>query len=156
MLKHQPKQKRLSSLIELEACTQRSSDVKRLIQIAETLGDLDQLFSEALPEKLRGAFAVNTLKQGVLSVTCHSASLATRFRLEQAQILKRFNMRSRQQAKRIDIRIRPSRSANKPQQSRRSMLSNANAQLLCNEADHTEDQKLKRALERLARNAQEH
>jgi len=110
----------------------------------------------------KNQFQVNAIEQQTLILTCHSASLMTRFRFKQQDIITQFNQKIRpKHIDNIKIKIRPKQrntgpdtphSRNKTQTTQRT-ISKKNAQILNEEAEHTDDIKLKNILLRLAKHS---
>ena len=151
MLRRQPRKKQLSKLLSLESTTRQHNDLSQLITYAERIQNLDQMLQGELPEQLRGHVQANTLKQGVLTCTCHSATLSTRLKLHQKQIIEAINQKYRLSIQQLKVKIRP-RIQSKMVKIERSTLSESNAELLQAEAEQTLDEKLKKALLKLAQN----
>ena len=111
----QPKHKRLSDVISQNAKINRSRSLKGLLARAESTMTLSKRLDECLPSKLQGAFTVAALDQGCLTLHCHSAAIATRFRMEQDKILTALQMRiGATRVSKFQIQIRP-HSVNKQQ-----------------------------------------
>lgn len=104
----QPKNKKLSELLNQQQTIKRSSILRSLFAGAISRESAHDRVEECLPESLKGQFVVAGLNHGVLTLHCCSAALATRFRFEQDRILKALQMRiGRTQVTSIKIQIRP-------------------------------------------------
>jgi hypothetical protein len=119
---------------------------------------LEELINETLPSTFKGQFKLNTFSQGVLIMTCASAALMTKFRFSQDQFLSMLNARIHpQHVKQIKIKIRPtglSRNEKAQQANTQKKLSKKNAQILLEEAEHTDDLRLKEVLSKLAQHGE--
>lgn len=149
MLKHQPRKKKLSSVLDIGATTRQNDELSQLITFAERINGLDEMFQAALPEALQPFFKANTLQNGLLTVTCSSAAQATRFRLQQKMVIAALNSQGLRSVKTIKIKIRPVIKQTEPKPIERT-LSQDNARILESEASQTEDQALKSVLLKLA------
>lgn len=116
---------------------------------AGNLLQLNQAFERCLPKAMQGRFQVNSLQHRLLTITCSSATFATRFRLIQPQVMKDLQQQHQLQFDKVLIKIRPAKfEAKRPGIERK--LSKENARLLATEAEHTIDSKLKEILSKLA------
>jgi len=150
MLKRQPKKKPLSQALSLSKLTGSSGELHILMSHANNLSKLNTAFEHCLPKQMQGKFQVNSLDKQILTITCHSAAFATRFRLLQNQIIQELSKELDSRINAIQIKIRPARFSAQVQLTERK-ISKENAQLLQNEAEQTTDEKLKEALSKLAR-----
>ena len=108
LMPRQPRNKKLSELLNQNQTIKRSSILKSLFAGAVSRESAHDRVEECLPEYLKGQFVVAGLNNGVLTLHCCSAALATRFRFEQDRILKALQMRiGRTQVTSIKIQIRP-------------------------------------------------
>lgn len=150
MLKRQTRHRPLSDVLEIKTISKYSNELRTLIRQAEKNQSIDSIVEDVLPMMFRGLFRVNSLNQGLLTLTCSSAAMATRFRFEQDSILNLLQIRfGASKVRRIAIRIRPiSNSKTKTINNRH--ISKENAQLLLQEAGRTDDQSLQQVLEKLA------
>jgi hypothetical protein len=154
MPRRQPKKSSLSPLLSVTKLTAGSRDLRQLIAKAEQLSTFDEHFEHALPKPLRGHFKVNGLNNNQLTITATSASLATRCRMSQQQILATLNRQLDLKLSQIKIKIRP-KSLTHPSPQTFRTLSTENAQILITEAEQTKDEKLKEMLMRLASHARQ-
>lgn len=152
MPKYQPRKGKLSALLDVKTASKHSDELSQLINFAERIQGLDELFLTALPELLRPYFKANTLKSGVLTVTCSSAAQATRMRLQQQQVIKNLHQKGLQSVRTIKVKIRPELKAPQPEPTERH-LSIDNAALLESEANNVSDQRLQAVLRKLAQRA---
>jgi len=158
----QPKHKALAPRLSLQRLTSRSHGLRILLQQASQHNSLTDLLNNSVPEMFKNQFQVNAIEQQTLILTCHSASLMTRFRFKQQDIITQFNQKIRpKHIDNIKIKIRPKQrntgpdtphSRNKTQTTQRT-ISKKNAQILNEEAEHTDDIKLKNILLRLAKHS---
>ena len=148
-----PAKKRLCERLSAQQRSKQNRELAAMMAKATQLAQQDQVFAECLPALFQGQIHWNELTAGTLSLTCYSAGIATRFRMQQDQILRNLRQRlSGADIQRLEIKIRPAQKASAPAQ--KSMhLSKENAQLLLEEAGRTLDQKLKAVLTRLAMHA---
>lgn len=153
MLRRQPKHQALSDKLKLERLTKRSPELANLLKQASRLQSLDSDFEFSLPPALKKQFKVNGIENGHLIVTCHSAAMATRFRMSQKAVLQKLVSRTGLKITSIKIKIRP-QIERKAQNRNKQRLSQKNAQLLLSEAGHTDDEKLKNILIKLAKSGQ--
>ena len=153
----QPKNQAFAPLISLQKLSQRS-DLAKLLSQASSRLSMDTLLNESLPEVFAGQFKINSLEQNTLILTCNSAKLMTRFRFIESDVIDSLNKKiTPQRIQSIKIKIRPDASKtssttagnNSPARS----LSKKNAQILLEEAEHTEDKKLKEILINLSKHA---
>lgn len=147
------KNRRLSERLSLQQRSQHNRELAAMMNKALQLAQLDQVLGECLPLLFQGHIHLNELQGGTLSLTCHSAAMATRFRMQQDQILR--NLRQRlpgSDIQRIEIKIRPAPKT-ATLAPRNMSLSKENAQLLLEEAGRTSDKQLKAVLTRLAMHA---
>ena len=153
MLKKQTRHRLLSSVFELNTLTKHSADLKTLFQQAQQKLELQTIFEDCLPHFFKNTFAINKLSEGKLTITCHSAAIATRFRFEQDSVLANLKTKlGTQNIQTLDIRIRP-KALTRQHSHSKAKLSKENAQLLLQEAGQTKDVELKRAMEKLAQRA---
>ncbi len=145
--------RKLSERLSAARTCKTNADLRTLINRATALGQLDATFQECLPSPLRNHIQLADVVGECLNLRCHSAALATRFRMQQDTIMQALKATSAFcQVKRISIRIKPVQTRAIQKSSTRS-LSQENAQLLLEEAGHTKDQKLKAVLTRIAMRA---
>ena len=140
----QPKTSPLSPLISLNRLSQKSFSIANLLKLANNRQSLDTLLDRHLPELYKGHLKVNSFHDGKLVLTCSSAKLMTRFRFVQDQIIESLNSEIlSEKILSIQIKIRPNINSNttkpNPEQTQRN-ISKKNAQILLEEAEHTEDQ----------------
>lgn len=153
MLKRQPKRHRLSNALSLDKITAQSGELESLIQKANQLANFTSIVNDSLPDFLKDKLMVNGLQNGALILTSPSASLATRVRVSQQEILSKLHLAMpRHRISTIKIKIRPGKFRKKPPITKRT-LSKENAQLLREEAGRTQDQKLRDVLAKLADHA---
>ena len=139
----QPRQKKLSDLLGQNQTIKRSSILKSLFAGAASRESAHERVEECLPEHLKGKFVVAGVNQGVLTLHCSSAALATRFRFEQDRILKALQMRiGRMQVTSIKIQIRPN-AIPKPSPSKQAKSEQKDRE------SKTIDERLEGVLERL-------
>lgn len=150
MLRRQPKKRQLATALGLEKLTECSSDLSRLLSTANQLSHYDQAFEQILPHFLQGCFHVNSISKSHLVLTCSSATMATRFRMTQKQVIEQLNRQTDLAIQHVKIKIRPGNLQSTEQRQTRRKLSKKNAQLLEKAAEQTEDQKLKLVLQKLA------
>jgi len=155
----QPKTSPLAPLISLNRLSQKSFSIANLLKLANNRQSLDTLLDRHLPELYKGHLKVNSFHDGKLVLTCSSAKLMTRFRFVQDQIIESLNSEIlSEKILSIQIKIRPNINSNttkpNPEQTQRN-ISKKNAQILLEEAEHTEDQNLRKILTTLANHANE-
>lgn len=153
----QPKQKALAPLLSLQKLSQKSNSIASLIQLANSKQSLDDSLNQCLPDPLKGHFKANSIHEQILILTCSSAKLMTRFRFIQDDILAKLNsLITPNKVNTIQIKVRPNIQF-KPEQIKTQTsvrhISKKNAQILLEEAEHTEDQNLKNILTNLAKHA---
>ena len=147
----QPKQKALAPLLSLQKLSRKSNSIASLIQLANSRQTLDDLLNQCLPDLLKGHFKVNSINEQTLILTCSSAKLMTRLRFIQDDILSKLStLIAPNKVDMLQIKVRPNIQT-KPEQTRH--ISKKNAQILLEEAEHTEDQNLKNILTSLAKHA---
>ncbi len=153
----QPKQQPFAPKISLKKLSNKSYNLQSLIKQASKRKTLEQRFNESLPALFRGKFQVNTLNNGALTLTCQSAALMTKFRFSQTKTINAFNQANPEQTIRtIKIKVRPTNISSGTQtkaatNKQQKQLSKKNAQILQEEAEHTDDVKLKEILLQLAK-----
>jgi hypothetical protein len=157
----QPKHQQLAPRISVKKLTARSHGISQLIKQAESRKSLTELFNDAIPEQFKNKFQINSLNDGVLVITCHSASLMTKLRFSQNKIIEQLNQKLAQSpVTSIKIKIRPKHHQSTGLKSKTERnsgnhnLSKKNAQILTEEAEHTDDIKLKNILLRLAQHSE--
>lgn len=146
----QPKNQAFAPMISLQKLSQKT-ELARLISQASSRLSMDTVLNECLPEAFAGQFKINKLDQNTLVLTCNSAKLMTRFRFIESQVIQSLNSRiAPQRIHSIKIKIRPDTSQTSSRTpkiaSPARTLSKKNAQILLEEAEHTEDKKLKEIL----------
>lgn len=104
----QPRNKRLSDILNHKQAIKRSGALRALFANASSRDSINSRFEECLPDQLKGQFVVASLNNGLLTLHCASASMATRFRFDQDRILKALQMRLGQsRVVSIKVQIRP-------------------------------------------------
>jgi len=153
MLRRQPKIKQLAPLLNTKKITKESSELSTLLSRASQLQSLSDAFNESVPPLFKNKFHVNCIQDNILILTCQSASLMTRLRFNKNTIIDQFNYRIKPSSI-IDlkVKIRPGQFKKQAPAITRT-LSKKNAQILTEEAELTEDKKLKAILIRLANHA---
>lgn len=153
----QPKTHPLAPLISLNRLSQKSFSIANLLKLANNRQSLDTLLDQHLPELYVGHLKVNSFHDGKLVLTCSSAKLMTKFRFIQDQIIESLNTQlTPKKISSIQIKIRPNINTNTPKQKTETTqrsISKKNAQILLEEAEHTEDQNLRKILTILANHA---
>lgn len=149
MLRRQPKKRPLADALSLGKLTECSSELSKLLSTASQLNHYDMAFEQLLPPALKGCFHVNSISNTHLIITCHSATLATRFRMTQKQVIEKLNRQTGLTIQNVKVKIRPGNLQTSTRSTTR-VLSKKNAQLLEKAAEQTEDLKLKKILEKLA------
>ena len=153
MLRRQPKIKQLSPLLNAKRITRASSELSSLLNRASQLQTLSDAFNESVPALFKNKFQVNCIQNNKLLLTCQSASLMTRLRFNKNTILDQFNSRIKPNyVTDLNIKIRPGQYKKATPVTTRT-LSKKNAQILTEEAELTEDKKLKAILIQLAKHA---
>ncbi|KZZ33092.1 DciA family protein, partial [Oleiphilus sp. HI0117] len=152
----QPKQQKFAPKISLKRLSAKSNNLQSLIKQAASRKSLEVLFDETLPSAFKGKFQINAFSQGRLTLTCSSAALMTKFRFSQEQVISMLNAKIHpERIEQIKIKVRPkgafSNKAPIDTPSTPKHLSKKNAQILREEAEHTDDLKLKKILLQLAR-----
>ena len=153
----------------MAAYREQLSQSKSLNQLAHKNNTLEQLFKQGsmiarlnaildlkLPPQLKNHFSIATFKQGKLVLITHSATLGTRFRFYQPQILSQLKLTAEfKNLSKIELKIRP--LTHKPLIPKRQPLtiSKSNALLLQQEAESTQDERLRMALLKVAAHAGE-
>lgn len=154
----QPKNHAFAPLISVQKLSQKSSDLARLMALAGSRLSIDDLLNQCLPDFFKEQFKINNFENNTLVLTCNSAKLMTRFRFIEDEVMRSLNKKiTPQHIQRIKIKIRPNaghqpQKSSKPTHAARS-ISKKNAQILLQEAEHTEDKKLKDILISLAQHA---
>jgi hypothetical protein len=140
MLRRQPKIKQLAPLLNANKITRASSELSTILSRASHLQTLSDAFNESIPALFKNKFQVNCIQNNILILTCQSASLMTRLRFNKNTIIEHFNFRIKPNSiTDLKIKIRPGQFKN--------------AQILTEEAELTEDKKLKAILFQLAKHA---
>lgn len=140
----QPHHKKLSDILNQKQAINRSKALRTLFAGASSRESIHTRFEECLPEQLKGHFVVAGLSQGILTLHCASASLATRFRFEQDKVLKSLQMRLGQsQITAIKVQIRPNAVPKPPAQKKQKRLN-------ANKRGQTAEERLSEVLERLS------
>lgn len=153
----QPKQKALAPLLSLQKLSKKSTSLAKLIQLANSRQTLDDKLNQCLPDLLKSQFKVNSTDDHTLTLTCTSAKLMTRFRFMQDDILFKLNtLIAPKKIHAVQIKVRPN-SQFKTDTSLSTIaprsISKKNAQILLEEAEHTDDLNLKNILTSLAKHA---
>jgi len=155
MLRRQPKLKQLAQALNAKKITNRSSELRFLLSHANELQTLSDTFNESVPELFKNKFIVNSIQNHTLILTCQSASLMTRLRFNKQAIIDQFNFKIKpNHITDLKIKIRPGQF-NKSNAITTRVLSKKNAQILKEEAELTEDKKLKAILVQLAKHAEQ-
>ncbi|MFV1871763.1 MAG: DciA family protein [Oleiphilus sp.] len=153
----QPKKHALAPQISLQKLSQKSNSIANLIKLANSRVSLDDKLNQCLPDIYKHHFRVNSLSEGTLTLTCDSAKLMTRFRITQQDTISRLNkLISPQNIDTIKIKVRPASGFNTQKAHSETLtrnISKKNAQILLEEAEHTNDQSLKNILTNLAKHA---
>lgn len=155
----QPKTQSLAPLISLERLSQKSFSIASLLKLANNHQSFDTLLDQCLPELFKGQFKINNVQNGKLILTCTSAKLMTKFRFIQDQVIDNLNAHiPHTKINTVQIKIRPNIGTNekKSELAPHRILSKKNAQILLEEAEHTEDQNLRKILTNLANNTNKH
>jgi hypothetical protein len=155
----QPKNQALAPLISLQKLSQGSFELSKLMTLASTRLSIDDILNQCLPDFFKGQFKINSFEHNTLILTCNSAKLMTRFRFIEDELMLSLNEKiAPQRVHQIKIKIRPDMMSKSlsttsiPEAGYRS-LSKKNAQILLEEAEHTEDKKLKEILISLSKHA---
>ncbi len=154
----QPKQQQFAPKISLKRLSTKSNNLQTLIKQAANRKSLEALFNETLPTSFKGKFQINSFDQGTLILTCTSAALMTKFRFSQDQVLSMLNAKIHpEKVAHLTIKVRP-RGGHSKEKAKKPIatakyLSKKNAQILLEEAEHTDDLKLKEILRQLARHS---
>ncbi len=116
---------------------------------------LEVTIKEALPEQFKDKLIFTQLHDDMLIFTCHSAKIMTQFRFFQDEVIASLNRTlSPRRIKTIKIKIRPNNlSTPRSKIEVKRTLSKKNAQILLEEAEHTEDSELKDILITLAKHS---
>jgi len=153
MLRRQPKIKQLAPLLNATKITNASSELSSLLNRASKLQNLSEAFNESVPTLFKNKFHVICIQDNILILTCQSASLMTRLRFNKNTIIDQFNYRIKPNyISDLKVKIRPGQFKRTTPITTRT-LSKKNAQILTEEAELTEDKKLKAILIRLANHA---
>ena len=153
MLRRQPKIKQLAPLLNAKKITSRSSELSTLLNRASKLQSLSDAFNESVPTLFKNKFLVNCIQDNILILTCQSASLMTRLRFNKNTIIDQFNYQIKPNyITDLKVKIRPGQFKKAAPTTTRT-LSKKNAQILAEEAELTEDKKLKAILFQLANHA---
>ena len=152
----QPKQKQFAPQISLQRLSSKSTNLQSLIRQAAQRRSLEDILNETLPAAFKEKFQLNSFSNGLLVLTCSSAAVMTKFRFSQDQFLSMLNAKIHpEKATHIRIKIRPAGSFQKKNAAKamhqQKPLSKKNAQILLEEAEHTDDTKLKNILLQLAK-----
>jgi len=153
MLRRQPKHKQLVQVLNAKRITARSSELNTLLKRASNLQSLSDAFNESVPALFKNKFQVNGIQNNLLILTCQSASLMTRLRFNKNTIITQFNKQIKPNfITDLKVKIRPGQYKKLAPKVHRT-LSKKNAQILAEEAELTEDKKLKAILIQLAKHA---
>ena len=153
MLRRQPKHKQLAQALNAKRITARSSELNSLLKRASSLQSLSDAFNESVPTLFKNKFQVNGIQDNILILTCQSASLMTRLRFNKNTIIAQFNSQIRPNLiTDLKVKIRPGQYKKTAPKTHRT-ISKKNAQILAEEAELTEDKKLKAILIQLAKHA---
>jgi len=142
----QPKHKKLSEILNHTTSIKKSPVLRSLFARANLTDQLSERFNDALPPLFRDKLTVASLTDGELLVMCPTASLATRFRMEQDKVLKALQMRIGESAvTTIRLQIRPgARLPDKQNQETREQKLKRKER-----GNQSADERLEGALERL-------
>jgi len=162
----QTKQTPFSPNIGLQRLTKKSHGLRLLLKQASKRNTLTEIFDSSVASLFVGKFEVNGISDQILTLTCPSAALMTRFQCNKAQVINQINIRiAPQKIQNIKIKVRPrqfiqnlkpnssdnnGRIADAPTTQTKNKISKKNAQILHEEAEHTDDIKLRNILNRLA------
>jgi len=153
MLRRQPKHKQLVQVLNAKRITARSSELNTLLKRASNLQSFSDAFNESVPALFKNKFQVNGIQNNLLILTCQSASLMTRLRFNKNTIITQFNKQIKPNfITDLKVKIRPGQYKKLAPKVHRT-LSKKNAQILAEEAELTEDKKLKAILIQLAKHA---
>ncbi len=146
----QPKHKALSATISLDRINKSSHTLSQLLGKAEQLQGLSELCYEYIPKQFRNKILINGIEGKTLVLTSQSASVATRLRVNQQDLINRLNQHPQiPRINTLSIKIRPAQYQRRTTQNTKT-LSKENAQLLLEEAGQTKDESLRKILTRLA------
>ena len=157
----QTKQTPFSPRLSLQRLTKKSFGLNNLLKQASKRTSLTDQFNHSIPNLFINKFEVNGIINKVLILTCNSAALMTRFQVNKNDVIQNFNQKIKpQEIINIKVKVRPKQfypDINFQQKNdttaSNKKLSKKNAQILFEEAEHTDDQKLKDILKRLAQNS---
>jgi len=157
----QTKQTPFSPRLSLQRLTKKSYGLNNLLEQASQRTSLTDLFNNSVPALFINKFEVNGITNKILILTCHSAALMTRFQVNKNNVITTFNQKIKpQEIIDIKVKVRPKQfypEINLQQKNDDSAsykkLSKKNAQILFEEAEHTDDLKLKDILKRLSQNS---
>jgi len=130
--------------------TDRRSPLRQLIAQSEQLAALQKQVYRFIPAELHPQVLVAGIKEHCLLLITHSGAWAAKLRQLQGGMLRNIQQQLPElQVRGIQIKVRPQSRPRKPVR-QANRLSQDNAELLLQEAEHTEHEGLKRVLRRLA------
>lgn len=144
----------LSQKKSIKQLAHKNSRLNQLFKQGSIIARLNNILDEQLPPQLKKQFSIATFKQDKLVLITHSATLGTRFRFYQPQILSKLKLTAEfNKLSRIELKIRPLRHKPPTPKRRPLTISRVNAELLRQEAASTQDDRLRLALLKIAANA---
>lgn len=125
--------------------------LKNLLDQAEKNIKLQKIFNEMIDSSLKGLVHVATFSEGCLTVIADNASIATRLRFVENELISQLRSFSEfKTIQKIKCKVRPT-SAEAPTKTVERHISSDNAQLLKQASEHIKDERIKKALENIAK-----
>lgn len=134
--------------------TSQSPTLRELLARAEVHREAENQVLQAMPDNLAGKVRFVSVRDGDVTLSTESSTLASQLRLRQHEVMERLReYEGFRYVWRLQVKVVPPRFRH---QSRREKvpLSNENARLLKEEAGHTKDKNLREVLEKLASHVQ--
>ena len=141
-----------TSLTRFTQLVRGSRGLNGLLEHARDLGVLREQLAQALPTELRDGWQLARLDAELLVVTVDSPARATRFRYAQSALLHAAQEVTRTRPKSVKIKVTP--QTRKPRPVQPKHMSAEVGALLNSTAASVEDPRLRRALLKLARRAE--
>jgi hypothetical protein len=142
--------KKKSDLQLTSASFSRASSLHALMAKAAAHAEAEQQVIAILPESLAKGSRFVSCQEGELVIATDTAAKASQIRFRQQEIMEA--IRENELFKfvwKLKVKVQPTRFTDRPT-GKITPLSNENARLLKEEAEHTKDKQLREALEKLA------
>lgn len=121
-----------------------------VLRHTKTLQELQKLFDSTVDNFFKNHLQVANFSDDCLTVIADNASIATRLRFIEPDIISKLKHCSElQQLKKIKCKVRPSNKKEEVERKVERKISNASAELIKQTAEHIKDEKIRKALEHL-------